>query len=258
MMSLSNRAMNWIASHERAVLAGWLLIVAGTWVFFEVAGRVSGGQTQAFDERVVRLFRKPHRPEEVIGPSWLAQFAREITVLGSYSALILVVSVSTLFLSAADQKIALRTLLGATATGYVAMLWLKSSFQRPRPEIVPHLADFHSSSFPSGHALMSVVVYVTLSFQLLRVINNGRVRLAIMFTAILLTTLVGASRVFLGVHFPTDVLAGWTAGLVWSLIWLVGARRWQLRHDRMTSPQPTTDTPEGDGPERHNLSVSVL
>lgn len=224
--------MDWIVSHERAVLAGWLLIVAGTWLFFEVAESVSGGETQAFDERVVRMFRKPDQPQETIGPNWLAQFAREISALGSYSALVLVVSISMLFLSAAEQKIALRTLIGATVSGYAVMMLLKLRFQRPRPEIVPHLADFHSSSFPSGHALMSAVVYVTLGFVLLRVIDNGRVRFVIMFTAILLTTLVGASRVFLGVHFPTDVLAGWSAGLVWSLLWLVGARRWQLRHDQ--------------------------
>lgn len=235
MMFRSSRWIDWIASHERAVLAAWLLIVAGTWLFFEVAGRVSGGQTQAFDESVVRMFRQPNQPDELIGPKWLAQFAREITVLGSYSALILMVSISTLFLSAANQKIALRTLLGATLSGYAAMLLLKHNFQRPRPEIVPHLAESHSSSFPSGHALMSAIVYVTLGFQLLRVIENDRVRFAIMFTAMLLTTLIGASRVFLGVHFPTDVLAGWTAGLVWSLLWLVGARRWQLRYDQASS-----------------------
>lgn len=227
--------MDWIASHERAVLAGWLLIVAGTWLFFEVAERVTEGHTQAFDERVVRFFRQADQPEKTIGPRWLAQFAREITVLGSYSALILVIATSTLFLSAANQKIALRTLLGATVTGYAFMLLLKLFFQRPRPGIVPHLADFHSSSFPSGHALMSTITYVTLGFQLLRVIDNRRVRFAIMLTAMLLTTLVGASRVFLGVHFPTDILAGWTAGLVWSLLWLIGARRWQLRHDQAVS-----------------------
>lgn len=227
--------MDWIISHERAVLAGWLLIVAGTWLFFEVADRVSGGETQAFDERVVRMFRKADQPQETIGPRWMAQFAREISALGSYSALVLVVLISTLFLSAAEQKISLRTLLGATVSGYAMMMLLKLRFQRPRPTIVPHLADFHSSSFPSGHALMSAVVYVTLGFQLLRVIDNQRLRFAIMLTAILLTTLVGASRVFLGVHFPSDVLAGWTAGLVWSLLWLVGVRRWQRRHDQASS-----------------------
>lgn len=234
-MFQSTRWMDWITSHERAVLAGWLLIVAGTWLFFEVADRVSGGETQAFDERVVRMFRKVDRPQETIGPNWMAQFAREISALGSYSALVLVVLVSTLFLSAAEQRISLRTLLGATVSGYAMMMLLKLQFQRPRPTIVPHLADFHSSSFPSGHALMSAVVYVTLGFQLLRVIDNQRLRFAIMFTAILLTTLVGASRVFLGVHFPSDVLAGWTAGLVWSLLWLVGVRRWQRRYDQAST-----------------------
>jgi undecaprenyl-diphosphatase len=103
---------------------------------------------------------------------------------------------------------------------------------------VPHLTDFHSSSFPSGHALMSVVIYVTLGFQLLRIIDHQRLRVAIIVTVVLLTTLIGVSRVFLGVHFPTDVLAGWTAGLVWSLVWLIGARRWQKRHDLAQRSSP--------------------
>lgn len=230
-MSRFTRLINWVASHERAVLAGWLLIVAGTWAFFGIAASVSGGHSKEFDEQVVRMFRQPDQPQETIGPKWLAQFAREITALGSYSALMIVVTISAIFLSAADQKIALRTLLWASLSGYGFMALLKLRFQRPRPDLVPHLADFHSSSFPSGHALMSALVYVTLAFQLLRVVRKRRLRFAIIVTAIMLTTVVGASRVFLGVHFPSDVLAGWTAGLVWSLLWLIGARRWQVRHD---------------------------
>jgi undecaprenyl-diphosphatase len=228
----------WISGHEQAVLIGWLLIVAGTWGFWEVSSLVAGGETQAFDERVVRLFRHPTHPEDTIGPRWLAQAAREITALGSYSALLLIIAISALFLAAAEQRIALRTLLGASFTGYALMLLLKHSFERPRPTVVPHLTDFHSSSFPSGHALMSVVIYVTLGFQLLRIIDHQRLRVAIIVTVVLLTTLIGVSRVFLGVHFPTDVLAGWTAGLVWSLVWLIGARRWQKRHDLAQRSSP--------------------
>jgi undecaprenyl-diphosphatase len=230
-MTRIKKWIHWISGHERAVLIGWLLIVAGTWSFFEVSSLVAGGKTQAFDERVVRMFRHSKHPEDTIGPSWLAQAAREITSLGSYSALLLIIAISALFLAAAEQRIALRTLLGASFTGYALMMLLKNSFARPRPAIVPHLTEFHSSSFPSGHALISVVVYVTLGFQLLRVIDHQRLRVAIIVTVVLLTTLIGVSRVFLGVHYPTDVLAGWTAGLVWSLLWLIGARRWQKRHD---------------------------
>ena len=235
-MSRIGRIIDWIASHEQAVLAGWLVIVAVVWGFFELAGMVTQGSTQAFDERVVRALRCADDLARPIGPEGLTQIARDITALGSYSALIVVVLISVLFLAAARQRVALRTLFGATISGYAMLLLLKQWFHRPRPEIVPHLADFHSSSFPSGHAMMSAVIYVTLAFQLLRVIEPRQIRCAILITAVLLTTLVGVSRVFLGVHYPTDVLAGWTGGLVWASLWLVLARRWQQKHDRLAKP----------------------
>ena len=224
-MSRITKLIHWMAHHERIVLAGWLVIVTAAWGFIEVTMMVSRGSMQAFDDQVMRAMRRADDPAVAIGPVALTQFARDITALGSYSTLILVVLISVLFLSAARQRVALRTLAGASASGYLAMLVLKSVFQRPRPDVVPHLIDSHSTSFPSGHAMMSAVIYVTLAFQLLSVIKHWRVRLAIMLTAILLTTLIGMSRIFLGVHFPTDVLAGWTAGLVWSLLWVLLSRR---------------------------------
>lgn len=228
-MSKITRLLDWIASHERKVLAGWVVVVAGIWGLAEVTQLVVSGRTQPFDEGFVRAMRQANNPAQMLGPAWLAQFARDITALGSYSALLLVLSLSALFLGVAGQKVALRTLLGATLSGYAVMLLLKRIIQRPRPDIVMHLTDFHSTSFPSGHSMMSAVVYVTLAFQLLRIVKDVRLRVAILFTAVLLTTLVGTSRVFLGVHFPTDVLAGWTAGLVWASLWLVTVQTWEKR-----------------------------
>ena len=230
-MSKIIRLIDWIASRERKVLASWIMVVAGTCAFAGVTQLVASGWTQSFDESFIRALRQSDDHDRPLGPAWLAQFAREITALGSYSTLLLVVMISTLFLAVAREKVGLRTLLGATLSGYTVMLLLKRIIQRPRPDIVKHLADFHSTSFPSGHSMMSAVVYVTLAFQLLRVVKDSRLRATTLSAAVVLTSLVGTSRVFLGVHFPTDVLAGWTAGLVWSLLWLLVVHSWEKRHE---------------------------
>ncbi len=227
-MSKDTHFMDWIAGHERKVLAGWIVVGAGICIFAVVAQLVANGWTQSFDESFIRAMRHADDPAQPIGPAWLNQLAREITALGSYSALSLVVLLSTLFLTLAGEKVASRKLSGAALSGYAVMMLLKRIIQRPRPEIVAHLTDFHSTSFPSGHSMMSAVVYLTLAFQLLRIVKDVRLRATILFSAALLTTLVGVSRVFLGVHFPTDVLAGWTAGLVWSSLWLVVSNRKSL------------------------------
>jgi undecaprenyl-diphosphatase len=106
---------------------------------------------------------------------------------------------------------------------------LKDFFQRPRPEIVPHLAYAANTSFPSGHSMMSAVTYLTLAALLARSQERRRIKAYFLLLAVLITFLVGVSRIYLGVHWPTDVLAGWTAGTTWALLcWLV-ARSLQRR-----------------------------
>jgi undecaprenyl-diphosphatase len=118
-------------------------------------------------------------------------------------------------------------LFAATGGGLLLSSLLKGWFNRPRPEIVPHLSYVYTSSFPSGHSMLAAVVYLTLGSLLAASVTRRRIKAYILFVAILLTTLVGVSRVYLGVHYPTDVLAGWMAGLAWSLLVWLAARKLQ-------------------------------
>ena len=110
----------------------------------------------------------------------------------------------------------------ATSGGLVASLLMKNMFDRPRPSIVPHLARVYTHSFPSGHAMLSAVVFLTLGALLGRFVEEMRLKAYFLLLAVMLTVVVGLSRVYMGVHYPTDVLAGWAAGFAWaSACWLV-------------------------------------
>ncbi|MEX0586346.1 MAG: phosphatase PAP2 family protein, partial [Pirellulales bacterium] len=119
--------------------------------------------------------------------------------------------------------------LAATLGGLVVSSVLKGAFERPRPSIVPHLSMVYTSSFPSGHSMLSATVYLTLGALLGRFVEPFRLKAYFLIVALGVTFLVGVSRVYVGVHYPTDVLAGWSAGLAWALMcWLV-ARYLQRR-----------------------------
>ena len=221
--------IRWVGGHELQVLVGMLIIVLGTWGFLELAGEVTEGDTKAFDTRILLALREPGDPHQPIGPDWFHEVVRDFTALGGYAVLILVLLAVTGYLWLERKQGAMLLVLVAIVGGFVLSLSLKSVFERERPTEVEALSYVHTSSFPSGHAMMSAVVYLTLGTLLSRFSKSFVMRFYFLAIAVLVTVLVGFSRVFLGVHYPTDVLAGWAAGLVWStLCWLV-ARRLQKR-----------------------------
>ena len=177
------------------------------------------------DIRIVRAFRKADDPARPIGPEWVENSLLDLTSLGGPTVLgLVVVSVAGFLLLQTRYHTAI-VVLATAASGEIANLAMKNLFQRPRPDVVPHLRDVTTSSFPSGHAMESAIIYLTLGAILMRVAERRITKIYCMGIAIFLTLLVGISRVYLGVHYPTDVVAGWMFGFFWaSLCWIVSRR----------------------------------
>lgn len=209
--------LNWFRNQPRIVTVSALLVVLTLWGFLELAEEVFEGETHHFDEWLLLSLRQPDNPAEPIGPPWLKEVARDVTAMGSPAIL----SFFTLAVAGylyLDRKRRLATiLLTAVITGMLLTYGLKSLFARPRPEIVPHLSEVYSRSFPSGHSMMSAVVYLTLGMLVATVLEQPRLRAYVIGLAVLLSLAVGITRVYLGVHYPSDVLAGWAAGFAWAL-----------------------------------------
>jgi undecaprenyl-diphosphatase len=219
--------------HSEAVLlaVAFIVLVCG-YSFVELADEVKGGGTQTIDEWILRSLRRPDDLAVPIGPPWLREAALDITALGSWAVLLLVAgAVMGLMFLQRQYGILLLTAF-ATATGGAASTVLKELLGRDRPSVVPHLREVSSPSFPSGHAMLSAIVFLTLGILLMQSVHGRLAKWYCLLWAFLLTILVGLSRIYLGVHYPTDVLAGWTAGIAWALACWVAAQyasRWRAR-----------------------------
>ena len=238
------RIINWLGLHSVSVLAGVLLVVVGTWGFVELADDVGEGETQRVDEWVLLKLRQPGNLEDPIGPRWLHEAGRDITGLGGITVLSLVTLAVAGYLHMVRKYHALWFVILATATGLLVSTALKYTIARDRPDIVPHLSHVYTSSFPSGHAFLSAVVYLTLGSLLARLVPQYSVKIYLLSVALFLTFIVGISRVYMGVHYPTDVLAGWTAGLVWAILCWLLARWLQRRGTVEKDTEQTEDLPD--------------
>jgi undecaprenyl-diphosphatase len=233
------RALSSFAARDRselAILVGALALVLLVLVVVKLSSEVLEGETLRFDRQILAALRDPADPSKPIGPAWLLSGALDVTALGSAAVLGLVVLSVAGFLALQGRWRMGLMVVASTSGAEVVNEVLKVFFQRPRPTVVPHLRDVVTMSFPSGHALTSAVVYLTLGALLMRIANTRLAKFYCMAVAMLLTVLVGASRVFLGVHYPTDVLAGWLVGLSWALLWWIAERtlerRTSLRRER--------------------------
>jgi undecaprenyl-diphosphatase len=223
-----------------AVLLAILAAALAALAFVALAGVVMEGEALAPDRRILLALRSPSDLARPIGPSWLPEAARDVTGLGSYAVLGLATFSVTGFLLLVRKRAAAALVAASVAGGVLLSALLKLAFQRPRPDLVPHAVEVFTASFPSQHATLSAVVYLTLGALLMRVQPNWPVKLYVMAVAVAVALLVGASRVYLGVHWPTDVLAGWCLGAAWArACWL--AALWLQRRGAVEpsdDPQP--------------------
>lgn len=212
-------------------------------VFGVLADQVVDGDTASFDYSFVMLFRDPATPSVPIGPPWFNEAVRDVTALGSFSVLgILVIGVVLHLLLTGSRRTSLLIAISVLGGTTISMV-LKALFDRPRPDFTGAV-DVFTASFPSGHATASAVVYLTIGALLAQRASTWPARTLYLLGAIILVAAIGLSRIYLGVHFPTDILAGWALGAAWALICLAVAhalqRRGTLRDE--TPPGPPTET----------------
>jgi undecaprenyl-diphosphatase len=207
---------------ETGLIVALAVIAGGILAFLRLADIVADGETQAFDRALLMHFRDPAVPEVAPGPAWLPAVMRDITALGGVAALSLIVLFTATYFILVGKRSAALFVVAAVAGGTALSQGLKMLFDRPRPDLIPNAPIELTASFPSGHAMMSAVTYLTLGVLLTRLEAPRRVHAFFLVVAVIMTVLIGISRVYLGVHWPTDVLAGWCLGAAWALLcWLV-------------------------------------
>lgn len=224
------RALIWLKGREPLLLVVCLGFVISTWAFIKIADEVIEQDTQAFDKWVIRSLRQSEDPATPIGPVWAQEIGRDLTAFGGVAALVFFTVIVTVYLWIEKKPRVIALLLAAALGGLLLSSLLKHFISRPRPDVVPHLSQVYTSSFPSGHSMLSAVIYLTLGTLLASVIPRTILKVYVISVAILLTILVGLSRIYLGVHYPTDVIAGWIAGLSWALFCWSIARWLQSRN----------------------------
>ncbi len=215
-------------SRHFPLYAGALAAAALLLGFGLLADEVAEGDTLDFDKAALAALREPGDLHNPIGPPWLEEAARDITALGSFSLLFMIVVVVAGYLMLSGRARTAWFLVGAVIGGTLVSTGLKMLFDRPRPDLTD-VARIFTASFPSGHATLSAVVFLTIGALLAGATEFRSHRLFYLGIAILLTLLVGLTRIYLGVHYPTDVLAGWSIGTAWALLCWVGLMAMRAR-----------------------------
>lgn len=225
------KILHWLGGHAGATMVALTLITGSVWGFVELADEVTEGDTQAVDEKLLLALRNPADTADPIGPHWVEELGRDLTALGGVGILTLLTLSILGFLLLRRQFHASLYLALSVGGGMLASSLLKMLFARPRPDLVAHGSYVYTTSFPSGHSMMSTAVFFTLAALLASLESSLRIRAYLLSIAALFSFLVGVSRVYLGVHWPSDVLAGWTAGVAWALLcWLIAQRLQQRRY----------------------------
>lgn len=219
--------------HKNTSRSVRLIAILALILFAATAVAVSADATETIDHALMLFFRDGSDMDNPWGPAWFEETAGDITALGGYPIIILVTILGATILLLLRRRVAALFLVAALGSGSLVSTLLKQVFSRPRPDLVDHMDRVFTSSFPSAHAMVSTVFWLTLGAIAVRFVKGHNLRLFIIVSAAGIAGLVGISRVYLGVHWPTDVFAGWCMGMFWAaLCWLVA--RYFERH---TEPQ---------------------
>ncbi len=215
----------------------FLAAAAAFLAFTELADDVLEGENHQIDTTILLMMRGADLADP-IGPPWAEEMMRDITALGGVAVLTLVTIFSAIYLFLKKRKDLVLYLAAAAITGTVLSNLLKAGFSRPRPDIVPHEIVVYTASFPSGHSLVAAVIYLTLGVILAEAQARYRIKIYILTVAVVVTLLVGISRIYLGVHWPSDVLAGWLAGTAWAfMLWI--AAHYYMNKNKGRDPEGT-------------------
>ena len=235
----------WLARLGRKEIGGLvaLLVIAGlVLVFGYLAEEVLEGDTSRFDTNVILAFRTSGNPADLLGPPWLEELGRDVTALGSFAFLGFLFAAVVGYLLLLRKRGAAALMTASVLGGVVISALLKIGFDRARPEL-PHAARVFTASFPSGHATLSAVTFLTLGALLTRMEADRRIKTYFMGLAVFLTVMVGLSRLYLGLHYPTDVLAGWCVGAAWAMLcWTVAL--WLQQRGQVEPPGPGAAPPK--------------
>ena len=210
--------------NELVWILGAATLLVAIALFVDLATDAPEGEYLAVERTIMQAMRDPATGLPA-GPPWIADGVRDITALGSAAVLILFAILVLGYLALARRYRTILFIVVAIGGGEALNWALKEAFMRQRPSITQHLVQVHSLSFPSGHAMGSSIFYLTIGALLAQTVTRRREKIYLVSSAIFLTVLAGGSRVYLGVHYPTDVLGGWAVGTAWAIAcWMVA--RW--------------------------------
>lgn len=229
----------WLRAPELGLTVALALLGALVVAFLLLGSEVAEGETFAFDRAILLAFRAA--PDDPIGPPWVEQAVVHLSALGSAAVSTLVTVIAVGFLALAGKR---RYALLVAACALGTELWmslLKHLYGRARPTVVTAIDPLDSLSFPSGHSMIAVALYLTLALLIARTLPTRRLRIFVVATGATLALVIGLSRVYIGVHYPTDVLGGWTVGLAWALTCSLIAR-WLGGRGKVEAPGPSADT----------------
>jgi undecaprenyl-diphosphatase len=211
------RIWKFVRRFEARVLIGLVLVAGALWAFLDLADEMAEGETQTLDSRIIVGLREPGDLNNPIGSKNIEEAVRDITALGGTTLVVVVTVVSVLAFLFHKKRVHALVMAGVVLAAWGSSQATKALYGRPRPDLVPHDAYVYSASFPSGHSTMSTAAFLTLAMLIASLEPLRRSKALAYIVAALFVVGVGFSRVYLGVHWPTDVLAGWCLGSAWAL-----------------------------------------